>query len=188
MANLDAPRGYRAVANGVAGTTPRLNAYSVASGAAVFEGDIVALNASALLLPYTTTDALAGDIVGVAAHHGAASATEVLVYDDPAQEYEVQSDDNSLTVVLDYTGLMFKPIIATGNTTTLQSKHELDGSSATSIFGTAATNVTPIMVLRKSAAINNDANVSFTRYIVKINSNAHLFGGGGVSAIGGGIG
>lgn len=178
MANLDAPRGYRAVSNGIAGTAPRVTKYTAKASLALGEGDLVALNSTGQVIAYNTTDAAAGDLIGVAAHPISATLSDrsLLVYDDPEQIFEVQADDNSLTVVADYLFKCFKPVIATLNTTTLQSKHELDGSSGTATSGAAATNVAPIQVVGVSQAVNNTEGVSFTRYLVRIISDAHLRG------------
>lgn len=176
MANLDAPLGFRAVENGVAGIVPRLRTYDVAASVAVYEGDLVAVNSTGNVIAYTTTDAAAGDLIGVAAHPVTASQTdrELAVYDDPAQIFEIQADDNSLTVAADYLFEFFKPVATSGNTTTLQSKHELDASTGTSVQGTVATNIAPVQVIGVSKAINNDTAVSFTRYLVKIVGPAHI--------------
>jgi hypothetical protein len=176
MSNLDAPLGVRAVENGVAGVVPRLRTYEVEDSTAVYEGDLVAINSTGEVTSYSTTDAAAGDLLGVAAHPVTASQDdrELQVYDDPAQIYEVQADDNSLTVTADYLFKFFKPVATTGNTTTLQSKHELDASTGTATQGTAATNIAPVQVIGLSKAINNDEGVSFTRYLVKIVGPAHI--------------
>lgn len=176
MANLDAPNGFRAVENGVAGTVPRLRKYTVKASTAIYEGDLVALNSTAQVIAYTTTDAAAGDLIGVAAHPVTSAQTDrnLLVYDDPEQVYEAQSDDNSLTAVADYLFKFVKPISTTGNTTTLQSKHEIDGSSGTATTGVVATNIAPLQIIGVSGAINNTVNVSFTRYLCKIVGRAHL--------------
>lgn len=178
MANLDAPNGLRAVENGVAGIVPRLRKYTVKASTAVYEGDIVALNGTGQVIGYTTTDAAAGDLIGVAAHPvtAAQSDRELLVYDDPAQVFEAQADDGSLTVTSDYLFQLFKPVSTTGNTTTLQSKHEIDASTGTGASGAAATNVAPLQIIGVSEAINNDEAVSFTRYLVQIIPDAHLRG------------
>ena len=188
MANLDAPLGFRAVSNGVAGSVPRISPYLVAASTTVYEGDVVALNASGLIIAYTTTDAIAGDLIGVAAHK-AAAAEEVLVYDDPAQEFEAQQDAADLTTLADYQFLNFGLVKTTGNTTTLQSKHEIDGGTGLSAFGTNASTVRPVQIVRKSQSINNEigASVSWTKFVVRINPAAHLSGTGGILR-GGGIG
>jgi hypothetical protein len=182
MANLDAPFGFRPVENGVAGTVPRLRKYTVAASTAIYEGDLIGLNASGLVIAYTTTDAAAGDLIGVAAHHvpsggaGPSSDLSLLVYDDVEQIFEAQADDNSLTQLSDYLFKLVKPVSTTGNTTTLQSKHEIDASSATATSGAAATNIAPLQIVGVSEAINNTANVSFTRYLCRILPAAHLRG------------
>jgi len=193
--NLDAPMGFRALENGVAGVVPRLRKYTVAASTAIYEGDIVALNASGLVIAYTTTDAIGGDLIGVAAHHvpsggaGPSSDLGIHVYDDPEQIFEVQANDDSLTVHVDYAFKMFGVVKTTGNTTTLQSKHELNDATGGAIFGTNTTTVRPIQVIAKSTNPTNtvSATASWAKFNVKIHQNAHLRGGGGISYIGGGI-
>lgn len=172
MANLDSPFGFRPINNGTAGTAPRLTKYSVKASTAIYEGDLVGINTTGAIIGYTTTDADAGDIVGVAAHHVAAAATDrsLLVYDDPEQLFEAQADDNSLTAVGDYLFKYFAAVKTTGNTTTLQSKHEIDGNTATATL--AANNV--VQVVGRSLAIDNTSNVSYTRYICRIIPQAHI--------------
>lgn len=181
MANLDAPMGYRPIENGVAGITSRLRMYPVTASLAVYEGDLVALNSTGTVVAYTTTDAVAGNLIGVAAHHVSATATDrnLAVYDDPNQVFEAQADDGTITNAALAKFKLFKPVIATGNTTTLQSKHEIDASATSSLFGTVATQVYPIQVLKPSGAINNTAYTTYTRYECQIHPSAHLRGTGG---------
>jgi len=179
--NLDAPLGFRPVANGIAGTAPRLTEYSVKAAVAIYEGDLVGINTTGQVIAYTVTDADAGDVIGVAAHPvtAAQSARELLVYDDPAQVYEAQADDSSLTVVADYLFMNFAAVKTTGNTTTLQSKHEIDGSTASNTFTTGDI----VRVIGVSGAINNrigddpdntGTNVSYTRFLCQIIPSAHI--------------
>lgn len=180
MANLDAPLGFRAVENGVAGTAPRLRKYTVKSSLAIGEGDLVALNSTAQVIAYTTTDAVAGDLIGVAAHPVTATQTsrDLMVYDDPQQIFEVQADGDVGSAVNSWLGKLFKVTVNTLNTTTLQSKHELDASASSAVFGTVATQVYPLRVVGVSAAIDNTDLVSYTRYLVQIHPSAHLRGNG----------
>ena len=186
--NTDFPRGFRAVSNGTAGTAPRLNEYTVAAATVPGEDDIVALNASALVIVYTTTDAVAGDLIGVAAHPGTA-AGKILVYDDPEQLFEAQLDDNTVTATVDFLGKLFGVVKGTASTVTLQSIQEIDGSASSSLFGTLATQVYPLQPVRKSGAVNNflASGDTWTSLIVRIHPAAHLLGAGGIK-LGSGIG
>ncbi len=71
--------------------------------------------------------------LGVAAnrikHGDSASAQDIWVYDDPDQEFEITDDGVAGTLSAANVGATFAMILTTGNTTTGQSKHELDTSS-----------------------------------------------------------
>lgn len=172
MSNLDAPLGFRPVENGVAGIVPRLREYTALTNIAIYEGDLVGINTTGLVVAYTTTDADAGDVLGVAAHPLTASQSDraLQVYDDPEQIFEAQVDDNTLTNASLYLFKYFDAVKTTGNTTTLQSKHEIDGNSGTAAL--AAGNV--VQVIGPSKAINNDENVSYSRYLCRIVPQAHI--------------
>jgi len=172
--NIDLPFGLRAVENGVAGTVPRLRPYTVKAAVAIYEGDLVGMNTTGVITAYTATDADNGDIVGVAAHHIAAGAVdrELLVYDDPEQIYEVQANDDSLTIAGDYMFEYFDIVATTGNTTTLQSKHEIDDATGTNAL--AAANV--VQVIGASLQPSNviSATASWAKFLVRIVPQAHI--------------
>lgn len=172
--NLDIPFGFRAVENGVAGTVPRLREYTVKSSVAIYEGDLVGINSTGQIIGYTVTDADAGDIVGVAAHPVTAAATDraLLVYDDPEQIYEAQADDATLTNASLYLFKYFDIVKTTGNTTTLQSKHEIDGDSGTAAL--AGGNVVQIIGPSLDSRNVISATSSWAKFLVRIVPQAHI--------------
>ncbi len=172
MANLDHPSGFRPVSNGIAGTAPRITEYTALTNILIGEGDLVGINTTGLVIAYTTTDADAGDVLGVAAHPLAAAQTDrsLLVYDDPEQTYEAQVDDATLTNASLYLFKYFDIVKTAANGTTLQSKQEIDGNTGTAAL--AAANA--VQIVGRSKAINNEADVSFTRYICRIVPQAHI--------------
>jgi len=172
--NIDIPFGFRAVENGVAGTVPRLREYTVKSAVAIYEGDLVGINTTGEIIGYTTTDADAGDIVGVAAHPVLAAATDraLQVYDDPEQIYEAQADDATLTNASLYLFKYFDIVKTTGNTTTLQSKHEIDGDSGTAAL--AAANAVQIVGPSLDPRNVISATSSWAKFLVRIVPQAHI--------------
>jgi len=182
MANVDRPFGFRAVQN-VAGTAPEIRHFSATTNTTFYQGQPVALADTGLLVAWTTTTAVTGNTVGVAMYGvtgAAGSATpDVAVYVDPDQVYEVQSDDSSLTVATDYLGALARTVNhSAGNATLLRSSGELDGSSATSVTGKAATNVAPLHILDIADGIDNEigSSISWTRFKVKFIPSVHLYG------------
>jgi len=172
MANTDAPRGLQAI-NNPYGTVPLMEKFSVTASTTIYEGQPVALADTGLIVAASHTNALTGSWIGVASHYVAGAATDrsLIVYTDVNQEYEIQSDDASLTAITDYKGALFRfTNIAAGSGTLKHSKAEIDGSSATGVMGTAAGSVTPLRVERISAQINNElgASKSWTKFLVKI--------------------
>jgi hypothetical protein len=172
--NLDIPFGFRAVENGVAGIVPRLREYTVADSVAIYEGDIVVMNSTGLIKAYTATAADAGDVIGVAAHPVTAAATDraLQVYDDPEQIYEAQADDATLTNASLYLFEYFDIVKTTGNTTTLQSKHEIDGDSGSGILsaGSAVQIIGPSLDPRNVIS----ATSSWAKFLVRIVPQAHI--------------
>jgi len=179
MANTDRPNGLKPVRVKY-GTAPEITTDTAKTGQTFYEGMIICRNTTGLLIPPTTTHIAAGNIIGVSAQYKATTSSDssLTYYSDPAQEYVVQSDDNSLTVAGDYKDVLFMVVnLKTGNTTTLQSKCELDGSSGSSTAGVqAATDISPLHCLGIYGGIGNTAAVSYTRYIVKIAPCYHLRG------------
>jgi hypothetical protein len=175
LANTDAARGLQPV-NNPYGTVPILEKFTVTASTSIYQGQPVALADTGLIVAASHTNALTGSWIGVAAHGVTSAQTDktLLVYSDPLQEFEMQSDDDSLTLITDYKGALFRVTgIATGSVTLLHSKAEIDGSSATGVSGKTNTDVTPLRIERISSQINNEAALSWTRYIVKIIPPVH---------------
>jgi len=145
MANVDAPRGLKPW-NGNNGGPPRLRKYLGGTSTSIGKGDIVALAANGRIHRIVTTTGSA-NIIGVAANYVAAPASgvttppEVWVYDDPHQLFTIQDDGDAATPSQAAVGATFALILAAPNTTTGQSKVEIDASAA----GTATTD--PVQVL-----------------------------------------
>ena len=178
MANIDSPNGMRAVVAKY-GAAPRRRKYLVKASTAIYEGAPVCLNTTGNIVAYTTTLAIAGQVVGVADEYVSTTRTDRSIYvlDDPDQLFEMQSDDASLTALTDYLGKLFTFTNATtGHTTLLHSKAEIDGNTGTSVQGTAATNIHPIMIEKESQAIGNTVKVIHSRYQVKWIPKVHVFG------------
>ena len=177
MANTDAPFGLRPIST-QAGTAPQMHTYTVASSVTIYEGQPVALDTSGTANTYTGTAAAGDRLLGAAAYYVAGAATDrtLHVYDDPTQEYEIQVDDNSVTLATALIGRNFSfTNVKSGNGTTLQSQAELDGSTGSTVSYNL-TVVHPIKGLRFSSDPENDTSaVSWTKVIVKINPGAHIF-------------
>lgn len=182
--NINAPMGLRAVTN-PNGDVPKLETFLAVPGTTFYEGQPVCISASGVLMPYTDARALAGGIIGVMANYIAAATVdrEVQVYSDPNQVFAIQADDSSISNLAGYRGALFDVVNpTTGNATTLQSKCELDASSAGAVIGTNAGLLRPLQCLDVFKQINNVQNVSFTKYLVKFAPPVHHRAMGGVGA------
>lgn len=184
MANIDAPVGMRPVKVEY-GTAPKIEKFAVTDSVAIYQGAPVCLADTGLIVAYTNTLAAAGQVVGVASHYVSAAQADrtLLVYTDPGQVFEMQSDDATLTAVTDYRGGLFRFVNpAAGNTTTLQSKAEIDGSSGTSVTGATSTAVTPIRIEDVVVAPQNTigSGISWTRFLVRFILPVHHRGMGKV--------
>ncbi|MHC4891585.1 MAG: hypothetical protein ACYTEO_19195 [Planctomycetota bacterium] len=129
MANTDWPAGFR-VGYTKHGGPAAVHRWESDGSAIIYPGDLVKKDGSGKILTLTATN---DNPIGVAATYAAATASaEVFVYDDLANTiFIVQSDDATLA---DDTanGNYFDVVITTGDTTTLRSKHELNGDASTS--------------------------------------------------------
>ena len=183
MANIDWPSGLRPVSNGKGGTAPRMRPYPKLAGI-IYEGDILYAGEAGLVVYNGTTDAQADNLVGVAAHYvGTAADTgdAVFVYDDPDQEYICQCDgaDVSTVALANVVLLRHCPVVyAAGNTTTLQSKVEIDSSGITSVW----TLDTPLLVVRKWLADDNAFGANY-KLVVKIDNKNHIITNDSVTRI-----
>ena len=180
MANLDAPRGFRAMQN-EAGTAPKLQAFTIATSTTVYEGTPVAINTTGQVVAFSVASTIISKRgIGVAAHYRSASDSSgtVAVYTDPHQLYAVQVDDNTLTVIGDVVFRNFAAtLLASGNGTTLQSIAEIDGSTGTKVSVPGTTN-RPFKAVRFSGNIQNDNSTSWNEIVVQFNSQYHMGAGG----------
>lgn len=132
MANTHNARGFSPM-RGSNGGEPRVRKYSANVTTDIFRGDLVQLLATGRVKTITTTTSVASAI-GVAAnrikHGDSSSAQDIWVYDDPDQEFEVTDDGAAATLSASDVGATFALILTTGNTTTGQSKHEIDASAS----------------------------------------------------------
>lgn len=115
MPNTNAPFGAVAV-----GPILCANVYPKATNAAIYPGDFVKLTAAG-----TAAVATAGDVelLGVALGYAAASAAEVLVADDPDQQYYVQDSGSGGTLTASAVGNNVDLVATAGNATYLRSRH-----------------------------------------------------------------
>ncbi len=132
MANVHNARGF-SVLRGSNGGNPRVRKYAANVTTDIFKGDVVQLLATGRVKSITTTTGTA-PILGVAAnrikHGDSTSPQDVWVYDDPDQEFEVTDDGAAATLSAADVGATFALILTTGNTTTGQSKQEIDASAS----------------------------------------------------------
>lgn len=176
MANLDAPMGFNPIRNPHGNTVPS-DPYTVTASQAVAPGTIVYLTAAGTVQAYTGTTTGRAQILGAAVGSVSASATDrvVEVANDPNQEFEVQTDDNTVTALTDFIGANFAGTnLATVNTTLIQSRGEIDASSVTSVNNT--TTIRPFKALRASSAPDDDITLANNGLIVKINASNHHLG------------
>lgn len=185
MANVNARMGLRPI-NAPNGNTPKVGEYvHPASGAAIYEGAPVYRGETGVVaLVSTITTFIAHSIVGVAAAHSASTsaAKNVLVYDDPDQLYLLQADDNSIITEANkqlYIGRFFALTIGTGtsigNTTTGQSRVQLDASSGTTVLPANTTSLL-VQLVGFWDAPSNTLGSTYNKWIVKINPFCHIWG------------
>jgi hypothetical protein len=170
-----------------------LETFVVTDAIEIGEGQILALDANGLIVSYTDALALAGGIIGVAAHYVAAAATDrdLQVYSDPAQVYEVQADDDTITNLAAFRGGFFDVVGPALVSTTLQSAlTELDGDSVTANVGTTTGNLRVLRCEGIARGIQNElstAGVSWTKFKVVIAPPCHIRGMGSVGATAGAL-
>lgn len=166
MANTDAPRGFIPLLS--EGKQIRARKYIKDTAEAIYQGDLVRLASDGEIEPYDNADATC---IGVAAEYAAASATSILVYDDPSIVYTAQCDG---TFALTNIGNN-ADVLAT-NGSGLLSAHEVQSSS----FATTVTLPIKIMALHDKP----DTNAVGTNAVVqcKIN-NSQLSGGDGTTGV-----
>lgn len=106
--------------------------YPKSTAAALFPGDAVVMAATGKV-----GRAAAGgvEILGANLAYAAATATDVLVADDPDQQYYINDDGAGGTLAATDVGLNFDIVVAAGNTTTLKSNMELDTNTGATTNG-----------------------------------------------------
>ena len=185
MANIDSQIGLRPINNPYGNECP-IHEYELAATntTAIYEGALVYKSETGVRLwdGADTTEALS--MVGVAAHYVpaaplAAGVTNLAVYDDPNQWYVVQGDANDITGVVGalavkgwYTGVVSASSV---NTTTLQSKLELNTGATTSTWTAALA----MQILDVASDPRNDLSAINEKWIVKIATGNHYITSGG---------
>jgi len=177
MANIDAQLGLRPVRSKY-GTAPQISSYTRSSAGVIYEGALLYLAEAGPAVYNGTTAAQETSIVGVVAHPVGASETEMKIYDDPNQLFEIQADGNAITTTANallaqgrYCNLVSH---TSGNSLTGQSKVELDTSEVTSVR--AAHDVVQLVAL--SSDSKNDVTAANEKWIVKICDAVHLYTSG----------
>lgn len=163
MANSDRPRGFEPK-----GEPIRINKYE--SGAEIFPGDAVHMEADGQVDPAVAAEA----VLGVALNYASAAGKEVLVADDPQQQYIVQADGSDVDAQTDI-NLNYDIIATAGNSTYKISRQELDSS-------TGATTATLQLKLLAIEEREDNALGAQVDCVVKIN-NHQLAGGTGTAGI-----
>lgn len=122
MANKDNPSGFTAI-----GPILSSNVYTKGTNAAIYPGDLVKTAADGKIV---VASAGSTELMGVALGYAAATATSILVADDPDQQYYVQITGTTGGNQTDVTRNI--DILATaGSATFLKSQHEADSGAAT---------------------------------------------------------
>jgi hypothetical protein len=100
-----------------------------ASAAAIYPGDVVILEADGGLAVASTGSV---NIVGAAQAYHAASTlnNNFMVFDHPDQRFIAQDDGDTGIMTATSVGARANITVTTGDTTTLQSLHEIDSSTA----------------------------------------------------------
>ena len=165
MANVDFPRGaipYRGNMN--------VNYYDIGA-TAIYLYDLVERRNDGLVYP---AQASSITIIGSAAEYKAASSTgRIAVYDDPNMRFLMQASDSDIDVQTDL-DLVYNIVATTGNTTTKQSKHEIDSTTG------AATATLPIKILRIADVITKAGNALGANVLCEVIINNHLLKSTGV--------
>lgn len=151
MANADKPQGLRPV-----GRVLRERPYT--AGGTVYPGDAVKIGNDGLVVAASASNAL----IGVASTY-ATSTQEVLVMDDPSQQFVVQADDGT-TLAQTAVGLNYNIVATSGSTTYKRSRMELDSDTG------ATLSTLPLRLMAFNREVNNAAG-EFAECIVEINNH-----------------
>ena len=163
---IDRPFGFMP-----AGGSQRLRAYNKDVAAArIFPGDVVMREADGNVAVITAGNET--NILGVSAEPSANATadTEVMVYDDPEQEFVCQDDGAGGFFAQTSEGLNADIVVTTGDTTLDRSQHELDISSA-------VTTIAPLKIVRLHPVETGFATAAGSprRVIVKFNPANHIY-------------
>ncbi len=177
MANIDAQLGLRPVKSPY-GTVPQINHYTRSSTGVIYEGAVLYLAEAGPAVYNGTTAAQETSIIGVAANYSKSTDTDIVIFDDVNQLYEVQADGNAITTTANallaqgrYCNLVSN---TAGNTLTLQSKAELDTSEVTSVR--AAHDI--VQLVKLSSDVANDVTLANEKWIVKLVPAVQLYTSG----------
>ena len=177
MANIDAQLGLRPVQSKY-GTVPQIRSYTRSSTGVIYEGALLYQGILGPAVYNGTTAAQSYNILGVAAHYVGAAETEMKVFDDVDQIYEIQADANAITTVViarEQAGKYCNLVSNTaGNSLTGQSKCELDTSEVTGVQ--AAHDVVQLIALSTDSA--NDVTLANEKWHVKINPKEQIYTNG----------
>lgn len=116
MANTDRPNGFRPVGR-VRDAKPYV------AGGTIYPGDAVKMDNAGKVVVASASEAL----IGVSAEYAVADE-QVLVWDDPDQQFSVQAD-NGTTLAQTDVGLNYDIVATAGSTLYKRSRMELDSSS-----------------------------------------------------------
>lgn len=126
MANADTPYGLRPLRH-LTGGEIRMEEYTVTTGQIIYKGDVIKLVAAGTVEECDAADGVLA--MGVAAQYvndsGSAGGKKILVWNDPHIVYSIQTTDSITTTAADI-GATGDHLATTGDTTTLQSNHELN--------------------------------------------------------------
>jgi hypothetical protein len=176
MANLDGAKGFSPLRAPYGCEIP-VEEFTAVTGITVYPGQILYLSATGEVDIWTGTATGRTSLLGAAVGYlpSTESDRSILVAHDPAQEYEVQTDDNSVTVVADVVGENFGATNLTSvNATTLRSLAEIDGSD--SGVTNNSTSIRPFRALRVSRnQEGSDLSSSYANIVVRINSANHHY-------------
>ena len=168
MANKDYACGLRVYDVG-GGARPRLTPYKVAASTVIYaNAPVITVNDGTVAMSAAVNGIK--NFTGVAAHsiQSSSAIQTVMVYDDPAQRFIIQTDsDTDLTATA--VGLncdLLTPNIQNGSTR--MASGELDGSQAVATFG----NLGPIRILGLYERVGNSWG-THADVIVRFNNGVH---------------
>lgn len=176
MANLDGAKGFSPLRTPFGAEIP-VEEYTAVTGITVYPGQILYMSATGEVNIWTGTATGRTSLLGAAVGYLPSTESDraILVADSPAQEYEVQVDDDSVSAIADLVGENFGATNLTAvNATALRSLAEIDGSD--SGVTNNSTSIRPFRALRLSRNQEGaDLSSSWPNVVVKINEVNHHF-------------